>query len=269
MTDPTPADLLRAAMDAQGVTDNATRAGLAAICMGESNMLGHVETPYTHTADPRIREVFGHRLDGYTDAQLDVLKADPPKFFEAVYGGQWGAQNLGNTQPGDGYKFRGRFGLQETGRGNYTIDAKTIGHPEIVDDPDAALNNPALGMAMCVAYIRRRYRGGGFEAMMACVGNNIPEIAATKRNYYAQFIASGEFAAGNPVRKDSLHTAASPTAPTVPAAGPVLTVSPDDPVKAAYKGLQMALSAEGYDVGTIDGLPGPRTNAALRAWMAR
>lgn len=53
------------------------------------------------------------------------------------------------------------------------------------------------------------------------------------------------------------------------AIAPVLPASPDDPVKAAYKALQSALKAAGYDAGTIDGVPGKRTNAALAAWMAR
>lgn len=45
--------------------------------------------------------------------------ADKVAIGNAVYGGTWGANNLGNTQPGDGYRFRGRGLIQLTGRANY------------------------------------------------------------------------------------------------------------------------------------------------------
>jgi putative chitinase len=46
-----------------------------------------------------------------------------------IYGGEYGRTNLGNTQPGDGWTFRGAGPLQITGRHNATAFAGAIGKP--------------------------------------------------------------------------------------------------------------------------------------------
>lgn len=47
-------------------------------------------------------------------------------------------KELGNTQPGDGYRFRGRGYCQITGRSNYKKFSKELGL-DLVNNPDAAL----------------------------------------------------------------------------------------------------------------------------------
>jgi putative chitinase len=194
MTASITAELLIQAMDQAGLADLETRAGIAAIVSGESGMQGYSEEGYAHTPNARIREVYGSRVASLSDAQLDAAKADDRAFFDLVYGGAWGAENLGNTEPDDGYNFRGRGLIQLTGRSNYTRYAGKIGQEAaILANPDLA-NDPATAASLAVAYIVDRYKGGGFAAMMKCVGNNTPDIAATKERYYQQFLASGEFA---------------------------------------------------------------------------
>ena len=57
-----------------------------------------------------------------------------------VYGGSFGRSNLGNTQEGDGWRYRGRGVKQLTGRYNYTTHAAElnlpiVAHPELLEDP--------------------------------------------------------------------------------------------------------------------------------------
>src|SRR5579863_2874538 len=173
-------DLLRAAMDAQVITNNDTRAGIAAIVTGETAFTFRPEIGYANTPNNRIRTIFGSRVMGLTDEALTALKADDKAFFNQVYGGAWGARNLGNTQPDDGYNFRGRGPIQLTGRGNYVRYGKLCGHPEIVDNPDLLDSDPSIGCAMTVAYIKDRYRGNGWEGLKAAVGNSFGDVDAIK-----------------------------------------------------------------------------------------
>lgn len=54
-----------------------------------------------------------------------------------------GRTDLGNTQPGDGVRFKGRGLIQVTGRDNYTRLAKElnidcVNHPELLEQPEYA-----------------------------------------------------------------------------------------------------------------------------------
>ena len=135
-----------------------------------------------------------------SDDELDEAKADPKQWFDLVYGGEWGARNLGNTHEGDGYKYRGRGFNQLTGLSNYARYGQKIG-VDLVANPDLA-NDPAVAAKIAVAYIQDRYKGGGFEAMMRCVGTTVGDVAERKRAYYQQYCQSGEFACGAPLSNE-------------------------------------------------------------------
>lgn len=64
---------------------------------------------------------------------------DARTYFEGKYGaGTSVGKRLGNTEPGDGYTFRGRGFIQLTGRSNYTAMANRIG-VDVLNYPDRAL----------------------------------------------------------------------------------------------------------------------------------
>jgi predicted chitinase len=211
--------LLCAAFDEFHVTDGSLRAGIAAICMGESDFKPSTEASWAHTDASRIREEFGERVAGFTDAQLDAIKVNDVAFFNLVYGGAWGLKNLGNRAPGDGYKYRGRGGNQLTGLANYVRYGTKLG-VDLVNNPDLA-NDPTVAARLAVVYMLDRYHGGGFEAMKRAVGNPVGSTEAVKDAAYAQYMRTGEFGG---VR----------TTPPAPAATPAPAPKPSTPT--AYGG---------------------------------
>lgn len=52
-----------------------------------------------------------------------------------------GSRVLGNTQPGDGPRFKGRGIIQVTGRKNYTDFSDYVGDPKIVTNPEIVAEN--------------------------------------------------------------------------------------------------------------------------------
>jgi putative chitinase len=63
----------------------------------------------------RISDQDCRRLGRHAD-----LPADKQHIANIIYGGEWGKKNLGNTQEGDGWLFRGSGPMQLTGRSNVT-----------------------------------------------------------------------------------------------------------------------------------------------------
>jgi putative chitinase len=70
-------------------------------------------------------------------------KANQETLANLLYGGEFGRKNLGNTEPGDGWRFRGRGLKQLTGRSNYKrcgddLDVDLIANPDWALTPDGA-----------------------------------------------------------------------------------------------------------------------------------
>jgi predicted chitinase len=101
------------------------------------------------------------------------LKSNNENFFNYVYGPKGAGPGLSNTQPGDGYKYRGRGFNQITGRGNY----KAYGlesNPDKMNDVEgaadaaiaflakegSALNNKFSSLDNAIEFFVTRNAGG-------------------------------------------------------------------------------------------------------------
>lgn len=100
----------------------------------------------------RMLEIFGvnRHSAAITDAEAAQLAGHPEAIAERVYGlgNPRKANDLGNTQPGDGFRYRGNGVLQTTGRGNHKRLGATCGvdfenNPDLVTTPEHALK-PAI-----------------------------------------------------------------------------------------------------------------------------
>lgn len=160
------ATLIAGELKKLGITNKYVVGGILAVVSKESNFDRLKELGYNTTNNARIKSIFGSRVAALSDAQLTSLKKDYNKFFEAVYGGSWGAKNLGNDKVGDGAKYVGRGYNQLTGKGNYKLIGDKIGvdlvsNPKLVETPEIAAKAIAMYFK---TNIDRLIKSGTFKA---------------------------------------------------------------------------------------------------------
>jgi predicted chitinase len=86
-----------------------------------------------------------------TGSFLPIKERGGPAYFTKMYEGR---ADLGNTEPGDGAKFKGRGYIQITGRLNYTNYGRAIG-VDLAENPDLALD-PAVAAHVLALYFRQK-----------------------------------------------------------------------------------------------------------------
>ena len=111
-----------------------------------------------------LTALFGSRRISEADAaaygrnDTTGQKANQEMLANILYGGEWGAKNLGNTEPGDGWKFRGRGLKQLTGRANYKACGNSLGI-NLIDDPDQLAQPTAAALSAAWFWASRRSAG--------------------------------------------------------------------------------------------------------------
>jgi predicted chitinase/LAS superfamily LD-carboxypeptidase LdcB len=111
---------------------------------------------YAKTDNSKIKEIFGDRVKNMSDSQLNSVKSNQQTFAETVYGGEYGRKNLGNIEPGDGWKYRGRGYVQITGKANYAAASQAIfGDDTLVKDPDLITQNSKVAAEVTAWFMER------------------------------------------------------------------------------------------------------------------
>jgi len=170
-----------------------------------------------------------------------------------------GRADLGNTQEGDGVRYKGRGLFQLTGRANYKASGPKVGIPDLVDHPERAAE-PAVSLLIACEYWKDR-RGGlnkfadrdDIITITKAINGGLNGLDDRRR-----YLAKAKQAMARTVAIGIAHGAP---------AGARLVLrrgSRNEDVEA----LQRQLVQAGYQIG-IDGDFGPGTEAAVRAFQAK
>jgi predicted chitinase len=146
----------------------------------------------------RAMEEFGINTPARASAFLAQVAHESGefKYMEELASGRAyeGRRDLGNTQPGDGERFKGRGPIQLTGRANYTKAAAALGldghdaeHPDIVTHPELAAR-PDIGCKLAGWFWQTRGLNkladeGNFNEITRRVNGGF-NGAASRNNYY-------------------------------------------------------------------------------------
>lgn len=188
-------------MDEAGMTDTNERAMFLA-------QVGHESGNF----------VYQHELWGPTAAQ---------RRYE-------GRKDLGNLQPGDGYKYRGRGFIQLTGRTNYQRAGKYLGldlegNPDIAANPDVAVKIALWYWRVERPKIPAAARRGDINTVTKMINGGFNGLDDRQNRYafYLNAMKQGKFLPGGAAPAETSGTA------NAPSAGKPITTTPPPATKSA------------------------------------
>lgn len=211
-------DELIKAMDAGGITDQKSKAMLMANLDHESGGFTKNEENLNYSAK-RLQEVFPKYYSTPEAARADA--GNPEAIANKVYGGR-----MGNTEAGDGYKYRGRGDIQLTGKNQYEDMGKKLG-VDLVNNPDLA-KDPKISAQIAVQHWkssgadRAAIAGDQDRARRLTNGgtNGLEDVKSKYDGYLAQAKA-GDL---TPTRRADQGTVQAPVAASTAIASTMATV---------------------------------------------
>lgn len=150
---------------------------------------------YSKTSNERIRSIFGSRAAGKSDAELNQIKSSEEGMGEFMYGKDTKiGRSMGNTEPGDGFKYRGRGYIQLTGKSNYAQASQAVfGDDRLVKDPDL-VNDPKVAAEVVAWYMEK-----GKSRMASAMGIDEKNMTQDQAN----LLATSQIAGGDVRKKGS------------------------------------------------------------------
>lgn len=150
----------------------------------------------------RISEADAKRL-GRKSGESGLPQIRQQAIANIIYGGTWGAANLGNTKPGDGWLFRGGGYPQVTGRANFGKVSK-LASIDLVGNPGRITETHVAVLALVVGMLNGIYTGKRlsnydlprqFKQARAIINNDVEEngedIAKKAAMYLRALVAAG------------------------------------------------------------------------------
>lgn len=139
--------------------------------------------------------IYGAHLANFM-AQCKVETADFTSLHEWASGEKYeGRLDLGNTQPGDGVRFKGRGFIHLTGRGDYTKCNKDCGwentKTDIVKNPELVATNINVAVQSALwywnRYIRKNYKATSIVAVSTRVNGTNPNGLNARINAFKDY----------------------------------------------------------------------------------
>lgn len=230
-------------------------AGFVAQCAHESGDFRTLEENLNYS-EKALNSVFG-RYFGAGKRNAAEYARNPEKIANYVYMDEFRSKQgaLGNTQPGDGWKFRGRGLKQLTGRNNYGAFGKSVGMTADEAAEYVATEKGAIESA-CWFWNAKKLNAvadAGDVVRMTKIINGGDIGLADRQQRYANAIAvmGGK--------------APAPSAAPAPTRGPT---TPGSIIKVGARGGTVRKIQEVLGI-PADGVFGPGTERAVKAWQAK
>ena len=178
-----------------------------------------------------------------------------------VYGGR---ADLGNTEPGDGWKYRGRGFIQLTGRYNYTRYGEAAGI-DLVNDPDIIKRDLKKSIEVAAAFWKTNHLNTYADQNDAvkvsrAVNRGDPNATAAANHEDLRILWTNTALS---VTQAPQNIAPDPAAPEAPSLKPLMVGSRGERVRA----LQEDLNTLGYNTNGVDGIFGQGTKRAVLAFQ--
>lgn len=148
-----------------------------------------------YSVDGLLKTFGRHRIstiDAKKYGRSAIQPANQQAIANTIYGGSWGKENLGNTELGDGWRFRGRGLVQITGRKNYATYGLTT-------SPDLAADIKTAAHVILDGMVHGRFTGKSLDNFFDA-GTNDPiharqiinglDRAADVAEHYQAFLAA-------------------------------------------------------------------------------
>lgn len=142
----------------------------------ESSDLARLVENMNYSAD-RLMVVWPSRFKTIERAMMYERNAE--KLANEVYGSR-----MGNTDPGDGWRFRGRGPIQITGRNNYNKCGRAIGR-DLLTYPDILATDKSAGIESAIWYWQTQVRHHDIEGSTRDINGGLNGLDDRNRRYNA------------------------------------------------------------------------------------